>query len=193
MSEFQSRAETLAVQLADLLKSRKESSADIARIVFAESCTCGMIAAVLGQVSGISEFLCGSIVTYRESSKTNWIGVSETTLAKHTAESIETTIEMAEGVLQKTPEATIAAAITGHFGPGAPEHVDGQIHIAILRRNALEKISSLRVDQQPAIICKTLTLSSQDRQSRQLESVCCVLEQVMEQVVNSLKHDPPKT
>jgi nicotinamide mononucleotide (NMN) deamidase PncC len=41
---------------------------------------------------------------------------------------------MAENVLSKTPEADIAAAITGHLGPNAPETQDGLVFIAVSKR-----------------------------------------------------------
>lgn len=120
-----------ARQLAEVLKQRGTD-----RVVFAESCTCGLVAAVLAQVPGISNFLCGSAVTYRESVKQNWLEVSAETLARHTAESIETTFEMAQAVLAKTDEATWSAAVTGHLGPGAPPEVDGRIFVVVAKKAA---------------------------------------------------------
>ena len=54
--------------LNELIRLRK-------RIVFAESCTAGLLAATLGQIAGVSEVLCGSAVTYRNLTKANWLGI----------------------------------------------------------------------------------------------------------------------
>ena len=106
------------------------------RLVLAESCTAGLVAAELGQVPGISEFLCGSMVVYRTPTKTAWLGISSELLHDPVIGpvSAEVTIALARAVLEKTPEATVAAAITGHLGPGAPAGLDGQVHCAMVRR-----------------------------------------------------------
>ena len=106
------------------------------RLVLAESCTAGLVAAELGQIPGISEFLCGSMVVYRTPTKTAWLGISSELLNDPAIGpvSTEVTIALAQAILEKTPEATIAAAITGHLGPGAPAGLDGQVYCAIVRR-----------------------------------------------------------
>ena len=79
------------------------------RIVFAESCTAGRIAATLGEIPGVSAVLVGSTVVYQEQTKCLWLGVEETTIAKDGVVSEQVSRQMAEGVLRKTPHATIAA------------------------------------------------------------------------------------
>jgi len=106
------------------------------RLVLAESCTGGMAAAQLTGISGASEVFCGSMVTYRESVKTEWLGVSEEMLSQHSAVSAEVTLAMARAALKATAEASLAAAITGHLGPDAPEELDGILFAAILCREA---------------------------------------------------------
>ena len=54
------------------------------RVVFAESCTAGLIAATLARVPGISNHLCGSAVVYRNETKTAWLSVSADDLADET-------------------------------------------------------------------------------------------------------------
>ena len=105
------------------------------RIVFAESCTAGMIAATMGGVPGISRFLCGSAVTYREATKIAWLNVSPDLIGEHTAESLAVTNEMGILVMQRTPEATLSLAITGHLGPGVDETVNGKVYVAIFQRS----------------------------------------------------------
>ncbi len=106
------------------------------RLVLAESCTAGLVAAELGQIPGISEFLCGSMVVYRTPTKAAWLGISAEDLADPAIGPVSATVTMAlaEAILVKTPEATISAAITGHLGPGSPLKMEGQLFFAFRRR-----------------------------------------------------------
>ena len=101
------------------------------RIVFAESCTGGLISASLTRVPGISAWHCGSAVVYRVETKARWLGISRDILKKPGPVSRVVAAAMAEGVLAKTPEANIAASITGHLGPDAPPRLDGLIYVGI--------------------------------------------------------------
>jgi len=124
-----SLAQTIQTCLGDL----KE------KVVFAESCTGGDIVATMAKLPGISEHLCGSFVSYRAASKQGWLGVDCRTIESNTTESGEVAQEMAEGALKKTPEASWALSIVGHFGPNAPVEKDGVIYICIIRRTAKGK------------------------------------------------------
>lgn len=106
------------------------------RLVIAESCTGGLVATSLTSLPGISESFCGSAVVYRWDTKMKWLGVKPETLEKYTDVSVETAREMALGVLKQTPEASLAASITGHLGPAAPQQQDGMICIAVAIRTA---------------------------------------------------------
>jgi len=128
-------ANTLAeevVALSDLLAERR------VRVVFAESCTAGFVAASLSQTAGISDYLCGSAVTYREATKTEWLHVKPADLERHSAVSEPVAERMAFGVLEITPEAQYAAAVTGHLGPDAPDELDGVVYIATAVRGGSE-------------------------------------------------------
>lgn len=107
-------------------------------VVFAESCTAGWCAALLSQIPGISEFLCGSAVTYRNATKTNWLNVAAADLAEPTIGPVSATVarQMALGVLTATPEAKLAISITGHLGPQAPPELDGVVFIGVAQRLA---------------------------------------------------------
>lgn len=112
------------------------------RIVLAESCTGGMVSAMLASISGASEVLCGSIVSYRLESKTNWLGISPLVLRKENAVSEAIAMEMAVRALEITPEAGLAASITGHLGPDAPKGQDGLIYTGLaLRTDAEEELA----------------------------------------------------
>ncbi|MFT5522308.1 MAG: nicotinamide-nucleotide amidase [Pirellulaceae bacterium] len=137
------------------------------RVVFAESCTAGLAAARLACVPGISQWHCGSAVTYREATKIAWLDVRQATLSQHTAVSKETTLEMAIGVLAKTPEADVSVAITGHLGPHAPEPLDGLVFIAVAMRNG----SAIEIAQD-----WHFKLQSHSRVERQEEAARLTLE-----------------
>jgi PncC family amidohydrolase len=136
------------------------------RIVLAESCTAGLACAALAAIPGISEFLCGSAVTYRDDAKRQWLDVSANDLANFTAVSEPVARQMARGVLEHTPEADWSAAITGHLGPDAPAGFDGVIYIAVARR----------YDSGPRVTTAARKqLTAADRVSRQSEAATAVL------------------
>lgn len=97
------------------------------RLVLAESCTAGLAAAQLARVPGISRYLCGSAVVYQEATKTAWLGVPAEYFQPGGPGVVsgETAAAMADGVLERTPPADLAVAITGHLGPGTPVDLDG--------------------------------------------------------------------
>lgn len=104
-----------------------------AKVVFAESCTAGRVAATFATVPGASNYLCGSFVTYRPRMKRKLLGVKRKMLRKYTAESPEVAREMALGALENS-NADWSASIVGHFGPNSPIGKDGRVWIAIARR-----------------------------------------------------------
>ena len=140
------------------------------KIVFAESCTAGLVAATMGRIPGVSDYLCGSAVTYRGETKMAWLGIDASDLAKHTAVSQCVTEAMAENVLQRTPEASLAVAVTGHFGPDAPAELDGVVFISVAERTA------------PVTQTQRRTLTSTDRGERQTEAVQAVLLAALEAI-----------
>ncbi|MGB0597434.1 MAG: CinA family protein [Rubripirellula sp.] len=114
-----------AAELVDSLRATEN------RLVLAESCTGGLIAAQLASIPGVSQWWCGSAVTYRESTKIRWLNVSAESIDQLSAVSEQVAREMASGVLKQTPEADLSAAITGHLGPDAPPGQDGLVFIGI--------------------------------------------------------------
>jgi len=149
------------------------------RIVFAESCTAGLVSAWLARIPGISDYLCGSAVTYREATKVGWLDIPPAALEQHTAVSEVVTRSMASGVLMKTSEADVAAAVTGHLGPNAPPEQDGLVHVAVAVRSP---------DGKDVVIVRAVEyrLANKGRLSRQREAAARVLECLME----TLEADP---
>lgn len=138
------------------------------KLVLAESCTGGLVATLMTSIPGISEHFCGSAVVYRWDTKMKWLGVQKQTLDEYTDVSVETAREMALGVLNQTPEATLSASITGHLGPDAPVLQDGIICIGLARitgegpqmRSELISVESYQCDE----ILAELDLGSDSKQ-----------------------------
>ena len=115
-----------------LINALKEAGLTVST---AESCTGGLIAKRITDVSGASEVYMGSCVTYANEAKVKLVGVSEETLKKHGAVSEETAKEMARGV-RLALETDIGIATTGIAGPGGgtPEKPVGTIYVGISSR-----------------------------------------------------------
>lgn len=99
-------------------------------IVTAESCTGGLIAATLINVSGISEVLKESYITYADETKQKILHVSKKTLEQYTAVSKETAQEMVVGVTD-IADADVGISVTGIAGPdgGSEDFPVGLVYI----------------------------------------------------------------
>ena len=99
--------------------------------------------------------------------------------------------QMALAILEKTPEATLAAAITGHLGPGAPADQDGQVFMAVARRRpatkmvqgkpSTEKTRSTQSSPRPTI-CEIRCPANQSRTQRQKIAVVELLGMVVQEL-----------
>ncbi len=100
-------------------------------ITFAESCTGGLIAASLTARSGSSDILKGSVVSYANSIKHQWLEVESTVLENPGAVSMECVIQMANGA-KELAKSDIALAVSGIAGPtgGTPLKPVGTVYIA---------------------------------------------------------------
>ncbi len=87
------------------------------RLASAESCTGGLIGAILTQVAGISEVYPGGFIVYENAAKTALLGVPEALLAAHGAVSEECAGAMVTGAAHML-HADCAVATTGIAGPG---------------------------------------------------------------------------
>lgn len=109
------------------------------KIAFAESCTGGMLAESLTSVSGCSNVLEMSVVTYSNRAKELLLGVSRSTLEKYSAVSGQCAVEMAQGLLRLSG-ADIAVSVTGVAGPsgGTEAAPVGTVFIGFARAGAAE-------------------------------------------------------
>jgi nicotinamide-nucleotide amidase len=97
-----------------------------------ESCTGGLVSALITSVAGSSDIFERGFVTYSNDSKSELLGVSRESLDEFGAVSMQVAIEMAVGGLENS-QANACVAITGIAGPGgAEEHKPvGQVFIAV--------------------------------------------------------------
>jgi nicotinamide-nucleotide amidase len=106
------------MSVPDLLDLARAKSVQIAT---AESCTGGMIAAALTDISGSSDVFDRGFVTYSNGAKRDMLGVKQATLDAYGAVSEQVATEMAEGALRMSA-AQLAISVTGIAGPGGSEH-----------------------------------------------------------------------
>ena len=101
-------------------------------IATAESCTGGLLAKRITDISGSSAVFETGCVTYANKTKEMLLGVPHETLEAHGAVSYETAKAMAEGIV-KLSGADIGVGITGIAGPGGgtPEKPVGLVYIGI--------------------------------------------------------------
>jgi len=105
------------------------------KIATAESCTGGLIAKLITDISGSSECFGMGVVTYSNEAKQKLLGVSPETLKAYGAVSEQTAAQMCEGLLPLSG-ADIAISVTGIAGPsgGSPEKPVGLVYIGVCGR-----------------------------------------------------------
>ena len=85
-------------------------------ISFAESCTGGMLASMLISISGASNVLSESFITYSESAKEKFLKVNKETIDKYGVVSFEVCEEMVKG-LKSLTKADVCVSVSGLAGP----------------------------------------------------------------------------
>src|ERR671916_263912 len=121
----------------------KRYEAEGLRIATAESCTGGLVAAMLTEIPGSSAVVERGFVTYSNEAKNEMLGVAADLIARHGAVSEPVARAMAEGALARS-RADVAIAVTGIAGPGGATETKpvGLVHFAVARRErttALER------------------------------------------------------
>jgi nicotinamide-nucleotide amidase len=87
------------------------------RLVTAESCTGGLIAAACTALPGSSDWFEGGLASYSNEAKVGWLGVPAQTIQLHGAVSEAVALGMARGALDHST-AQLALSVTGIAGPG---------------------------------------------------------------------------
>ena len=107
----------------------------------AESCTGGLMAKRITDISGCSDVFMGGCVTYTNEVKQILLGVRSETLEKYGAVSEQTAAEMARGVRERLG-ADVGVSATGIAGPGGgtEETPVGTVYIGV----STEKGESVR-------------------------------------------------
>ncbi len=123
VTESEQSLETIVV---GLLTGKKQT------VSTAESCTGGLIASTLTDVSGSSAVFNRGFVTYANDAKSELLCIPAELIEQHGAVSTETAVAMAEGCL-KAGRADHALAVSGIAGPtgGSPEKPVGTVYIAL--------------------------------------------------------------
>lgn len=105
-------------------------------ITFAESCTAGMCASMIGEIPGISGSFAGSVVTYSNHIKHTWLDVSDEILSTMGAVSEECVKQMCKGALELC-KSDFSIAISGIAGPdGGSQHKPvGTVFIGVCDKN----------------------------------------------------------
>jgi nicotinamide-nucleotide amidase len=135
------RFEADVLALGEALRARGE------KLVAAESCTGGLIAAACTSVAGSSDWFERGFVTYSNEAKNECLGVPATTLQRHGAVSEPVARAMAEGAL-KVSYAQWSVAVTGIAGPGGavPGKPVGTVWLAIAHRGEVLIAERLQLD-----------------------------------------------
>lgn len=121
-----------AAALLDSLRARG------LRLAAAESCTGGLVTALLTEIAGSSDVVERGFVTYSNAAKHELLGVPAAMLAALGAVSEPVARAMAEGALARSA-ADVAVAITGVAGPGGGSAAKpvGLVHLAAARRGSV--------------------------------------------------------
>ena len=102
-------------------------------ITTAESCTGGMLAALLTDIEGAGHGFDRGFVTYTKESTSELLGIEPQLLADNDAVSEPVARAMAEGALARSG-ADLALGVTGFAGPAGEGCEEGLVHIALARR-----------------------------------------------------------
>jgi len=125
---------TFPADLADQAKSVLSLASDRSlTVTTAESCTGGLLSALLTDISGLGHVFERGIVAYSEQSKCDLLNIDKARVDEWGAVSKEIAVEMAKGALERS-QADIALAITGFAGPAEDDEEEGLVHFACARR-----------------------------------------------------------
>jgi nicotinamide-nucleotide amidase len=110
-------------------------------LAVAESCTGGLIGALLTSVAGSSDYFLLDAVTYANAAKERVLGVSPETLMAHGAVSRECAEQMAKGA-RRVAATEVAVAVTGIAGPsgGSEQKPVGTVFFAVATEDGVRTV-----------------------------------------------------
>ena len=156
----------LVEDAARVLESCRRTSRTLAT---AESCSGGLIGALLTEIPGASDVFTHGFITYANAAKHGMLDVSNALIAQHGAVSAEVALAMAEGALHAA-QTHIAVSVTGVAGPGGATATKpvGLVYIAVAQR------------AKPAVSCAHHF--SGDRSAIRLQAVKAALDMLHQQL-----------
>jgi len=104
------------------------------KVATAESCTGGMLAALLTDIEGAGHAFDRGFVTYTKDAKFELLGIDHNLLDHNDAVSETVARAMAEGALARS-SANLALAVTGFAGPAGEDREEGLVHFALAQRD----------------------------------------------------------
>lgn len=154
------------VDIALINKVSDELKKHQVTVATAESCTGGLLAHTLTNISGSSEYFDRGVITYSNTAKIELLDVPENLLKKHGAVSSEVAAAMAQGIQQRA-SVDYGLATTGIAGPtgGTTDKPVGLVYIAIATTDT--------------VVVKCLRFSG-DRLSNKENACTAVLELLLE-------------
>ncbi|MBM3604310.1 MAG: CinA family protein [Alphaproteobacteria bacterium] len=103
-------------------------------VATAESCTGGLVAALMTDIEGCSHAFDRGFVTYTDEAKTELLGVDATLLQDKGAVSEEVAIMMAEQARDRAG-VDYAVSVTGYAGSPGGDAEEGLVHFALARQD----------------------------------------------------------
>lgn len=102
-------------------------------LVTAESCTGGLLAALLTDVTGYGRVFDRGFVSYSDDAKCDLLGIERAMVDDCGAVSEQVARAMADGALHRS-DADLAVSITGFAGPAGDDDEEGLVHFALARK-----------------------------------------------------------
>ncbi len=129
-----------AARVAELLRKHKRT------VATAESCTGGLIAKLLTDIPGSSEYFIEGVVVYANEAKTRLLGVPAELITEHGGVSRQVAVAMALGCRAKSG-ADFALSTTGIAGPGGgtPDKPVGLVYVGLADAHGC-RVEELRFD-----------------------------------------------
>jgi nicotinamide-nucleotide amidase len=136
---FSDALEKQAIKVLDKMRAKNM------KFAAAESCTGGLLTALLTHISGSSDVVECGFITYSNASKTYLLGVSAELINQYGAVSSIVAKDMAEGVIAKTGK-DISISITGIAGPSGGSELKpvGLVYIGLAQKTGETEVKEFQ-------------------------------------------------